>query len=228
MRAPKPLIIDSGRDMSSEWKLWRQQYELFQTAAQLTKEDDEIQIATFLSIIGFEALRIYNNFKKENGDTVKKILDKFDGHFVTKRNVTFERYKFHKISQMDGEKFDSLIERLRHQAQFCEFGDLEDSLIRDQLICSIESDDIRGKLLSEDTTLEKAMQFCKIFETTLSQVQEMAKTTEVSAIAREKKKPFDCKKCGTRHIFGNCSYYRHECKICKKKKSFRKVLSKRS
>lgn len=228
VRPPQALVIEQDKDMSAEWKLWKQQYQLFETASRLNKEGNEIRIATFLSIIGYDALRLYNSFVQDEGENFETLLRKFDSHFVPKVNLTFERYKFHKIVQQEDEKIDSLVRRLRQQAKLCGFENLEESVLRDQLICSILSDDLRGRLLAEDISLEKAVQTCKIAETTHAQVQEMTQKMEMNAVSRSNhKKVYDCKKCGTKHAFAKCPAFEHTCEICNGKNHFEKVCEKK-
>ena len=59
---------------------------------------------------------------------------------------------------------------LNNKASLCEFGTLKDSLIRDMIVCSIESDEVRVRLLRDpDLTLVKAIDACQVAET--SQIQ---------------------------------------------------------
>ena len=59
---------------------------------------------------------------------------------------------------------------LNNKASFCEFSTLKDSLIRDMIVCSIESDEVRVRLLRDpDLTLVKAIDACQVAET--SQIQ---------------------------------------------------------
>lgn len=37
LKPPKPLVVGHDMDMSKEWKLWKQQYEYFEVATGLDK-----------------------------------------------------------------------------------------------------------------------------------------------------------------------------------------------
>lgn len=48
---------------STTWEDWLQSYEGYETAVQLLKKPPEVQVATFMSIIGTEAQKIYRTFQ---------------------------------------------------------------------------------------------------------------------------------------------------------------------
>ena len=69
-----------------------------------------------------------------------------------------ERYKFNKRAQGETESVDQYITELRLSAKNCRFGDLQDELNRDRIICGINSERLQARLLKEETlTLEKAI-----------------------------------------------------------------------
>lgn len=170
LRPPKPLVIGHDLDMAKEWK---QQYEYFEIATGLNTKPENIQFATFMSAVVYAAIQIYNSLPGSPNNTLKQVKEKFDLYFSPKLNITFERYKFHKILQNDGETIDEYITRLRLQAQNCEFEQLSDSILRDQLILGIKNDSLRTKLLSEDITLEKAIKICQATELAQKQTAEI-------------------------------------------------------
>ena len=87
----------------------------------------------------------------------KPIKDKFDSHFVIKKNVIYERAKFNVRSQKEGEPVDSFITYLYALAEFCNLGNLRDELIRDRLVVGILDKQLSEKMqLDVDLTLEKA------------------------------------------------------------------------
>ncbi|XP_061729004.1 uncharacterized protein LOC133533931 [Cydia pomonella] len=60
------------------------------------------------------------------------------------------------------ESIDQYVFELRKLAQSCEFGNLNDGLIKDRLVCGIVSAAIRERLLREDDlTLNKALEICR-------------------------------------------------------------------
>jgi len=71
-------------------------------------------------------------------------MDAFDKHCNLKKNETVERYKFFLRFQNPGESLEKFITDLKLLVTTCNFGDLKDSLVRDQIIC------IHNKQLRED------------------------------------------------------------------------------
>ncbi len=83
---------------------------------------------------------------------------KFDAHFIKRRNVIFERAKFNKRQQEEGEAVDSFVTALYALAEHCGFGDLHDELIRDRIVVGIRDARLSEKLqLESDLTLDKAI-----------------------------------------------------------------------
>ena len=88
----------------------------------------------------------------------KSVKDKFEGHFIIKRNVTFERARFNMRVQEESESVDSLITDLYTLAEFCVFGDLHDELIRDRTVVGIRDKNLSERLqLESELTLSKAI-----------------------------------------------------------------------
>ena len=84
-------------------------------------------------------------------DTVKA---KLDSYFVIRRNVIFERSKFNKRVQL--ETVDSFVTDLHCMAEHCQFGDINDELIRDRLVVGLRDTKLAEILqLDPELTLEK-------------------------------------------------------------------------
>ena len=78
-----------------------------------------------------------------------RIIEKLRNHFTPQRHVLFERFKFNSANQEPDETIKSYVVRLRRLASRCEFGHLEDSLIRDRLVIGTTDRKTRDKLLQE-------------------------------------------------------------------------------
>lgn len=82
-------------------------------------------------------------------------------------NITMERHKFNSRNQKPGETIEAYVSDLRNKAQSCRFGDLQEELIRDRLVCGILNDGMRKLLLRyNELTLGKAIEICQIHELT--------------------------------------------------------------
>lgn len=185
LRPPKPLLVDND-NMATKWKLWLQRYEWYEIATKLSKQEDEIQVATFMGSIGEEAITIFNNFKltPDQLKKVQNIKDQYTKHFIPKVNITYERYLFHKIVQENGESFDEFLTRIGTESVKCAFGELIDSLVLDQIVIGTLSDKLREKLLCEDDLkLDKAIQMCKTSEMSSKQIKDLQKEDMSSVLS---------------------------------------------
>lgn len=198
VKPPKCLQI-SNSNMALAWKNWMQQYTWFSTATQMNKKSPEIQVATFMSAIGLDAIDVYNSFtlteqEKKNCTVIQK---KFEEHFNPKVSLTFERYTFNKIIQNEGETFEEFLTKIKNQGKKCEFNDLLDSLLRDKIVIGINSNTVREKLLAEDDlSLDKAIKVCRASETATQQLKEIKQSSEISvnALSKYKNQPKDNRK----------------------------------
>lgn len=98
---------------------------------------------------------------KKNLDFVKQKLKE---HLTPKVNHAYERHKFNRMKQREGETFEFLA-AVRLQAKRCQFGDLTDELPRDCIMVGITNHDIRERLLSDLTVeLQKSVGLCRASE----------------------------------------------------------------
>ena len=85
--------------------------------------------------------------------------------------------------------FDTFVTDLRRRAEFCDFGAIKDSLIRDQIVVGINDPKLRERLLREtDLTLEKAIKLCRITEQSKEQLKIFSSpATQTSSVDAVKK-----------------------------------------
>ena len=96
--------------------------------------------------------------------------DKFDGYFVKRCNIIFEREKFHRRKQETGEPVDFFITDLYGLTEHCQFGLLHDEMIRDRIVVGLADQKLSEKFqLDADLTLEKAIKRVRQSESVRSQ-----------------------------------------------------------
>ena len=103
----------------------------------------------FLTCIGSAAHGVFRSFKFENladSSNVTKIIEAFTRCCVGETYVTYERYVFNQRVQQPVESIEDYVAELRKLAKSCEFGELEDSLIRDRVVVGIREDTTRRRL----------------------------------------------------------------------------------
>ena len=121
---------------SVDWTRWIRRFERFRIATELDKKDGGKQVNALIYTMRDEADDILLSFKLSH-DELKQydaVKNKFENHFIAKRNEIYERAKFNVRIQNDGEPVESFITDLHCLAKHCEFGTLKDQLIRDCIV----------------------------------------------------------------------------------------------
>ena len=129
-------------------------------ASELDKKDEGKLVNTLIYTMGDEAddILLSFNLSPEDLQRYDVVKNRFENHFIAKRNVIYERAKFNVRIQNDGEPVEAFITDLHCLAEHCEFGTLKDQLIRDRIVVGLRNKQLSEKLqLDPDLTLEKAM-----------------------------------------------------------------------
>ncbi|XP_060752196.1 uncharacterized protein LOC132863418 isoform X2 [Tachysurus vachellii] len=244
-----PVSLKLCGNVDANWRTFKQQFELYVTAIGQTAAADDRKIALLLTIAGVDAVEVFNTFIFEDEADKKKldkVLEKFDVHCLTKKNETYERYVFRARIQHEGEAFDCFLTDLKIKAKTCNFNDLRDSMIRDQIVFGIWNKKIRERLLREsELTLDRAVELCQSSELAQQQVMQFDVSTTmfsqnaaaaIDAISyRDKKRGFArsstgndketflCKRCGTKHKFRQCPAFGKRCSKCNGLNHFAKM-----
>lgn len=189
---PEPLQIDSAQ-MADVWHSWRDSWSHYATAAKIMKEDKDIQVATFLTCIGKDARRVYSTFEWSSGEDktcLNNVIKKFEQHCLPRTNIPFERYKFNKRQQLQGETFDTYVTELRQIANNCDFNkQTPDEVLRDRIIFGILDNKVRERLLRSDSLdLRRTLEICRAAESSQAQIRELNDTpTEMTVHAVKEK-----------------------------------------
>ena len=167
---------------------------------------------------------------KENPEAMEK-------HFMPRRNIIFESFKFNSRKQEPGETVQQYVQELQKLADTCEFEGLHDRLIRDRLVIGIREDQTRTRLLrTGEIELAKAIEMCKAAELTqlhMKELSQAASTEELASQVNFVKKPknlraavgkrHNCRYCGENHKYGNCPAYGVRCQARGKRNHFAQV-----
>ncbi|CAC5410926.1 unnamed protein product [Mytilus coruscus] len=112
--------------------------------------------------------------------TLEMVLQAFDGYCNPKRNETVERYRFNMRNQNREETFDKYVIELNILATTCNYGALQESLIRDKIICGIEDSHLRERLLRViDLDLPKCLQISKAAELSKERIKTLEKLSQL-------------------------------------------------
>ena len=142
-----------------EWPHWRKRFEQYRIASGLGAKSQEQQVNTLFYCLGEESDDVLTStdVTVDERKSYSEVFAKFDRFFTVHKNVIFERAVFNRRQQAEGETAEQYIAALYNLASNCNYGELQNELIRDRLIVGI-----RNSLLSEqlqmdaELTLEKA------------------------------------------------------------------------
>ena len=138
----------------------------------------------------------------------------------------FERYIFGQCIQNSGESLDQFVTNLRLKARSCEFGNQEESLIRDRVVLGIEDKKLQERFLREtELSLQKALDIGHAAEITKIHVKMLQsqsgpslnivqKSSERQNAAVNIDKTKVCDRCGNSHQVRSCPAYRRPCLNC--------------
>ena len=149
IRIPDPLKV-TGSNVADNWKRFKEQFGNYELASDLTEASQEKRAAVFLTCIGNDAYDVYRAMEFASADDRRKldhIVAAFDQFCIGNVNVTYERYVFNRRVQENGERFDVFLGEIRRLARSCDFGTVEESMIRDRIVVGVRDDTTRHKLL---------------------------------------------------------------------------------
>ncbi|XP_048759452.2 uncharacterized protein K02A2.6-like [Ostrea edulis] len=157
-------------------------WNVYEVGARVKEQDATIRASILQSYLTAEVLELLETLPFEDPDHRKdadRILKVLEKHFIGVTNETYERYKFNTRSQKKGETFDAFLGAIRVLSKSCNFGMLEDSLLRDKIVCRVNKEHTRSKLLSEtQLNLAKAISICKADESATQQASEISKSAD--------------------------------------------------
>ena len=120
----------------------------------------KINNSIFLPCIGQKGREIYETYTFEAGDETKlaHVRHKFSEYCNPRKNITILRYRFFTYKQQQGQNFHDFVTELKKLSSKCEFDNLQDSIIKDMIVCSTKDNFLHGRVLREsDLTLSKAI-----------------------------------------------------------------------
>ena len=113
--------------------MFRQAWEYYVTATELSKKSKKVQAGALCSVMGLECVKVMNSLTApapEDKSDPEKILTASGNHFMPQKHLLFERVKFGFANQTEHEPIDQYVVRLRQLAESCKFEGLCESLIR--------------------------------------------------------------------------------------------------
>jgi len=233
---PDKLCL-SAEQRSTNWESFQQKWNNYEVASGLSEKTEAVRLATLLTIIGDEALLVYNTFKwGRDTPTVSAVLTKFTEYCMPKTSEIYNRYILMSRKQHQNEKIDDYVITLENLASKCNYGSLKDSIVRDVFVLGIGDVRTRESLLKEsEIDLSKAVNIARAIEKSKEQslvisqekenVYKFKATNEHSSkekSSRNKSKIILCKFCGRNHemVRSACPAFGKKCNKCSKPNHF--------
>ena len=173
---PDKLTLDG--DSAVNLKRFKRSWTVYEVGSRINTLNEEVRASILQSYLSADVLEILESLPCEEADKnkVDKILDRLERHFIGNVNETFERYKFNIRVQKASEPFDTFLGACRVLIKSCNYGDLEDNLLRDKIVFGTNKEATRRKLLANSNlTLEKAVNMCRADESADIQATEIGK-----------------------------------------------------
>ncbi|XP_056647296.1 uncharacterized protein LOC130451960 isoform X1 [Diorhabda sublineata] len=228
-KPPSSLVFD--QNLHKNYEKFKQHFEIYLKATELSGKSDERKIALFLNSADEEAIEVFStlSLSEDQKGNYKEVIAAFDNYCKPRNNETFDRFKFFSRNQAEGESMDHFIKDLKLSAKPCNFGTQEDSLIRDRIILGVQDHNLQEKLLGiNNLNLETAESTCRTTEASKLQAKDLNKE-EVNLIRRRgysqgdpstsdsgnnNGREYRCLKCGRRHTKGKCFAFGKNCAKC--------------
>ena len=155
LKPPEPFNFKTPDD----WPRWKRRFGQFRVASGLIEESPTKQVNTLLYCLGEEAYPVLasTHATEEEKKSYDSVLGKFDSFFKVRKNVIFERARFNRRNQLNGESAEQYIMELYTLLENCDFNEMKGEMIRDRLVVGIKDSALSERLqLDSNFTLEMA------------------------------------------------------------------------
>lgn len=165
MEFNKPEILSLDGNVAENFKTFKEDVMNYFIATETTKKPNAVQVARLKNLMGKDALQLYNSLHEADcNETMQTIMDILEQYCLPKKNEIMDVFQFITCKQAEGEPFDKFLAKLRLLIKNCKFGEQESKLMRAQIALGIFSQGTQERLLRDDTTLEKMVQYCRSIE----------------------------------------------------------------
>ena len=172
LQPPEPFNFKNPDD----WVRWKERFEQFRQASGLPEENEVKQVSTLMYCLGEEAEAVLSstNIKEKERTVYATVLYKLESIFQVRRNVIFERARFNRRNQLEGETAEQYIMELYRMSERCNYGRLTEELMRDRLVVGIRDVKLSEHLqLDSELTLEKAKRMVRQAEAAQEQQKQL-------------------------------------------------------
>ena len=158
---------------ANNWKTWIRAFEFYAIAAGVHAKAEKVQCSLFMHVAGTQAQRVHANMVFESGDQDKitPLIKAFKDYCTGKENIIITRFKFNSHCQTS-ENASTYITALKDKVTDCEYGAMEDTLLRDRIVAGVKNRKLQNKLLqTANLTLDTCIEICQLSEYKAEQLQ---------------------------------------------------------
>ena len=172
---PSPFLALPG-EPPVPWPRWYESFQNYILALGLKDVSDARMKAILLHCLGTEGQRIFHTLGV--ADKYADCVALLNGYFAAPQSVILRRILFRQRRQQVGESVHHYAADLRGLASVCDFGRLQDELIRDQLAEHTNNPRVREKLIMspDGLTLSKAVEIAFQIESAAALATQLSAT----------------------------------------------------
>ncbi|KAE8748061.1 hypothetical protein FOCC_FOCC005256, partial [Frankliniella occidentalis] len=194
VQRPGPLNVNA-QNLEAEWIRFQQKFEVFLIGARQTRATSKEKWALLLGEAGDDALEVYNGFKEKLAKTARQgddgaeiiedmsqdyetVVAEFKAYATERKSITACRYEFNQRNQKGNETVSAWLTALRNLVKYCDYGTLEDSMVRDRLIWGSRYRKVRESMKAKsNVNLLEVIEYSKSIETASKNAEEAAVDT---------------------------------------------------
>ncbi|KAI3352475.1 hypothetical protein L3Q82_005430 [Scortum barcoo] len=168
--SPPPPFLPVPGEPSMLWHKWLKAFEHYIEALGENELVDSSKCVLLQNCLGPEGQRVFTTLIPSE-TTYRAAISALTVYFGSDHSSQIHRQKFHQRAQMPGETVDQFVSALEELVRPCNYGDLQDKLILDQLIRKTNCLQLKERLLleSETLTLDKAVVIGKEVQSALNE-----------------------------------------------------------
>lgn len=180
------------------WESWIKRFTLFKNATGLASKPEKQKISMLLYCMGKEADDVLTSIGLCESERISydTVVNKFETHFSTKKNIFYQRAMFIQRNQQPDEKVDCYINDLYKMAEKCEWSckgcksrDNFNDMIMLKLVTGVKDERLSSSLqLQDNLTLEKVIQALRQAENVEEQQNRLRNTPDHGVMLAETRK----------------------------------------
>ena len=165
------------------WDQYIERLEHYFSANGIT--DSGKQRAILLTVIGAKAYSLLRNLvspAKPGEKTFAELCKLMQKHYNPAPSEIVQRCKFNSRFRGEGESVADFVASLRSLAEYSNYGQQLDEMLRDRIVCGIQDDSIQRRLLSEQKLdLKGAVEISQGIETANANIRDLKRTQAARA-----------------------------------------------